>query len=120
MSLSTAAAAALRAAAVSTILSDPGSWDQWFEETRASVPNHLWKFYDPDDDVVFSEPVYPDKPTDLPIPDGVETIAQQAVKKEENRRLQDIYYNDYSIAMSQKKEWDSFNTVFQHCRGQIA
>lgn len=91
MSLSTVADAALRAAAVPTILSDLSSWDQWFEETRASFPSHLWKYFDPDVAVVFSEPVYPDKPADIPVPDGVETMAQQAARGEANRRLQNIY-----------------------------
>lgn len=60
--------------------------------------------FNPEVAVVFTEPVYPDKPVDIPVLDGVETAAQQAAWGEANRRLQDIYYKVYAIARVQKKE----------------
>lgn len=38
-------------------------------------------------------------------------MAQQAARREPNRRLQDIYYKDHAIARDKKKEWEHFNAV---------
>ena len=51
------------------ILSKPASWDQWYEDTKALVPSHMWKYFDPDSDAALSEPLEPVMPVEEPLSD---------------------------------------------------
>ena len=44
------------------ILYEELSWDQWYEDTKASVPSQMWKYFDLDSDIALTEPVEPVMP----------------------------------------------------------
>ncbi len=50
-------------------MSELVSWDQWYEDTKASLPSQMWKYFDPDSDAAITEPVEPVMPVDEPLPD---------------------------------------------------
>lgn len=45
------------------LLSDQSTWNRWYKNIKGSVPDYLWKYFDPDNDAVFVEPVAPVEPT---------------------------------------------------------
>ena len=56
------------------ILSEPASWEQWYQDTKASIPSQMWKYFDPDSNSALSEPVGPLMPVDEPLPDGIKPL----------------------------------------------
>ncbi|MCJ1429770.1 hypothetical protein MMC29_007685, partial [Sticta canariensis] len=54
------------------ILSETSTWERWYEDTRATVPGQLWKYFDPDSEAAITEPVPPFKPVDKPPSLGVD------------------------------------------------
>ena len=54
------------------ILTDPSSWDQWFEDTKASVPRRLCRYFDPDSDTIIEKPIEPERPIEKFVPEGNE------------------------------------------------
>ena len=55
------------------IFSEPASWDQWYEDTKASMPSQMWKYFDPDSNSAFTEVVDTLMPLDEPPPDRNES-----------------------------------------------
>lgn len=43
-----AAANTTATAAIVIILDDLSTWDPWYKQTRASIPLHLWRYFDSD------------------------------------------------------------------------
>ncbi|MCJ1423257.1 hypothetical protein MMC29_001139 [Sticta canariensis] len=67
------------------ILADISSWDQWFENIQATVPEQFWKYFDPDSKAVMLEPVAPiNQSKSLPLQGsshlGFEPLAWQGTK----------------------------------------
>lgn len=85
------------AAAAVTILSDPSTWDPWFEQTRASVPSHMWRYFDLDTNDTFTAPLPPVRLVDYPLPEGIETIRQLETRREENRARLDLYIREFPL-----------------------
>ena len=50
------------------LLSDQSTWDGWYENIKGSVPDYLWKYFDPDNDAIFPDPVAPVEPVMEPPP----------------------------------------------------
>lgn len=112
MSLSAADAAA------PVILSDPASWDPWYDQTRATVPEQLWTYFSPDSEEDYPVPQPPVKPIDE-VPEGAEPPNQRNAREARNQRRQDVYFKLYSIYRDEKKEWDQFNAAKAKLRTQI-
>ena len=106
-------------ASISVILSGPGDWEQWYEDTMTSVPRQMYKYFEPDTVAVLNEPVAPAKPVDEPAPEGVEAPQVRKARLDRNQRQQDVYYKEYNVHQHEKKDWDEFNRVDAKLRERI-
>ncbi|MCJ1347915.1 hypothetical protein MMC31_006145 [Peltigera leucophlebia] len=57
-----------KASVKEVLLSDQSTWDGWYENIKGSVPDYLWKYFDPDDAAIFVEPIPPVEPLIEPPP----------------------------------------------------
>ena len=101
------------------ILSDPSSWDQWYEDTLGTVPSQMCKYFEPDTEAVLIEPEPPVRPVDEPAPVGAETPQARKARLARNQREQDMYYKDYTVYQGEKREWDKFHDVDAKLRERI-
>ena len=93
-----------------TILADPTTWDNWLEETRASVPRSYWTFFDPDSDAVMLEPIAPILVVE-PAPEEPENNIVRAARLARNQREDDQYYKRYSLYRYDKKDWREYQKI---------
>ena len=101
------------------ILSDPSSWDQWYEDTRASVPQHLWEYFDPDSEAVMLRPIEPFRPVDEPPPEGAEPPQARNVCLSRNQRQEDLFYKDHASFSQNERKWDNAKEVEAKLRERI-
>ncbi len=78
------------------ILSKLASWDQWYEDTKASVSSQMWKYFDPDSDATLTKPVEPVMQVDGPSYDRNEPPQVQ------NARITETKGMKMSISSSSK------------------
>lgn len=101
------------------ILSGPSDWEQWYEETMATVPSPMYKYFEPDTVAVLVEPVALIRPVDEPTPKGAETPQARKARLERNLRQQDIFYKEYDVYRYEKTDWDEFHRVDAKLRERI-
>ncbi|MCJ1423731.1 hypothetical protein MMC29_001615 [Sticta canariensis] len=101
------------------ILSEHSTWDQWYEDTRATVPGQLWKYFDPDSVAVITEPVPPVKPVDDTPLERPEPPQVREAREARNNRKEDIYYKDYSIFTEDERKWDRYHDIEAKLRERI-
>ena len=93
-----------------TILADPVTWDNWLEETRASVPRTHWTLFDPDSNAVMLEPIAPVL-VEEPPPEEPENNIVRAARLARNQREDDQYYKRYSLYRDDKKDWSEYQKI---------
>ena len=49
------------------LFSDQSTWDRWYKNIKRSVPDYLWKYFNPDNDAIFVNPVAPVEPIMEPL-----------------------------------------------------
>lgn len=101
------------------ILSEPASWDQWYEDTKASVPSQMWKYFDPDSDAALTEPVEPVMPVDEPPPDGNEPPQVRNARITRNQRYEDVYFKRFQVFRENERKWDRYHEVDAKLRERI-
>ena len=101
------------------ILSEPASWDQWYEDTKASVPSQMWKYFDPDSDAALTEPVEPVMPVDEPPPDGNEPPQVRNARITRNQRHEDVYFKHFQVFRENERKWDKYHKVDAKLRERI-
>lgn len=101
------------------ILSEPTSWEQWYEDTRTSVPSQMWKYFDPDSDAVLTEPVKPVRPEDEPPPEGNEPPQARNARVARNHRREDVYYKEFGIFKESERKWDKYHDIDARLRERI-
>ena len=57
-----------KASVKNILLSDRSTWDGWYENIKGSVPDYLWKYFDPDNNAIFLDSVAPVEPIMKPLP----------------------------------------------------
>ena len=97
------------------LISDQSTLDGWYENIKGSVPDYLWKYLDPDNNVVFVEPVAPVEPAmELPplVPPPApgpatrnnqplrETPEQQASCELRYKEGMDMYFKRHSMHLT--------------------
>lgn len=106
-------------ASTPVILSSPNNWEQWYEDTIATVPRQMQKYFKPDTVAVLDEPEPPAKPVDEPAPDGVEAPQVRKARLERNHRQEDVYFKLYNVYQHESKAWEEFNRVDAKLRERI-
>ncbi len=101
------------------ILSEPGSWDQWYEDIKASVPSQMWKYFDPDSDAALTEPVEPLMAVDEPPPDGNEPPQVRNSRITRNQRYEDVYFKLFQVFREHERKWDRYHEVDAKLRERI-
>ena len=101
------------------ILSEPASWDQWYEDTKASVPSQMWKYFDPDTEAALIEPVEPEMPVDEPAPAGHEPPQVRNARISRNQRLEDLYFKRFQVFKEYERKWDKFHDIEAKLRERI-
>ena len=116
------------------LLSDQSTWDGWYENIKGSVPDYLWKYFDPDNDAVFVEPVAPVEPAmELPPPAAPpasgpatrnnqpqgETPEQRASRELRYKEGMDMYFKRHTIYRDDKKEWEYYHAIQTKLRDKI-
>lgn len=114
MSSSTAAAAAHL-----VILKDPTTWDPWYDQTRGSVPQQLWRYFSPESDLEFQEPNPPIEPIEEAPPEGAEPPNQQNAREIRNQRRQDVFFRAFTIYRENERKWELFNKESAKLREKI-
>ncbi len=94
------------------ILSVLTSWDQWYEDTKASVPSQMWKYFDPDSDAALTEPVEPLMPVDEPPQARNARITR-------NKWYEDVYFKLFQDFREHKRKWDRYHEVDAKLRKRI-
>ena len=121
------------------IFINQASWEPWFNSIRASVKDHLWRFFDPERLDAFPEPLtpillFPEQPPVAGIPSAtagpstrstpapgtvVETPAQQAARKLQNEKQLETYYKVVSAYSQLKWDWEKIADAQAKLRDQI-
>lgn len=117
------------------LLSDQSTWDTWYETIKAAVPEPLWKYFDPDSEVVFPERITPAVPQLEPASEtpalssgsstrstqtpASETADQQAAREARYTKALDTHVKLLSIYRVAKKDWDNYHTTVTKLRGKI-
>ncbi|MCJ1263357.1 hypothetical protein MMC22_003227 [Lobaria immixta] len=113
------ASSAARARMDLVILSEPASWDQWFEETKASVPSQMWRYFDPDSDATLTELVEPVMPVDEPLLAGNEPSQARNARISRNQRLEDVYFKRFGVFRENERKWDRYHEIEAKLRERI-
>ncbi len=79
------------------ILSEQASWDPCYEDTKASVPSQMWKYFDQDSDAALTEPMEPVMPVDEPPPDGNKPPQVRNACITRNQRYEDVYFKLFQV-----------------------
>ncbi|MCJ1265825.1 hypothetical protein MMC22_005706 [Lobaria immixta] len=114
------------------LLSDQSTWDAWYETIKAAVPDPVWQYFDPDSEVVFSEPIKPTAPQPEAPPESppqssgpstrstqtvaAETAEQQAAREARFDKALTMYATRLNIYRIEKKDWDDYHTRHQASR----
>ncbi len=85
------------------ILSEPASWDQWYEDTKTSVPSQMWKYFDSDRDAAVTEPVEPLMPVDEAPPDENKPPQVGNACVTRDQRYEDVYLKLFHIFREHKR-----------------
>ena len=101
------------------ILSEPASWDQWYEDTKASVPSQMWRYFDPGSDATLTEPVEPVMPVDEPPPAGNEPPQARNARISRNQRLEDVYFKRFGVFKENERKWDRYHEIEAKLRERI-
>lgn len=109
-------------AAKDVILSDSSTYYQWYENTRGFVPNHLWRYFDPESNAVFIEPIEPVEPVNesssshpsRSVASGTrastETLEQQSQREDQHyRERMEIYFKRHNIYRDTIRQWEKYN-----------
>lgn len=112
-------AAAVKVRIDAVILFEPALWDQWFEDTKASVPSQMWKYFDPDNDAALTEPVEPIMPVDKPPPAGNKPPQAQNARVSRNQRLKDVYFKLFGVFKENERKWDRYHKIDAKLRERI-
>ena len=124
----------VRASVKDVLLSDQSTWDGWYENIKGSVPDYLWKYFDPDGDAVFVEPIPPVEPVIEPPPvvpasfagpstrstqPPAETPEHQAGRESRYKENMDMYFKRHTIYRDVKKEWEYYHATQTKLRDKI-
>ena len=115
------------------LLSDQSTWDGWYENIKGSVPDYLWKYFDPDNDAIFVDPVAPVEPVMEPPPEMPppapgpttrnapqgETPEQRASRESRYKEDMDMYFKRHTIYRDAKKEWEYYHAIQTKLRDKI-
>ena len=101
------------------ILSEPASWDQWYDDNKASVPSQIWKYSDLDSDVALNEPVESVMPVDEPLLDGNELPQVWNARIMRNQRYEDVYFKLFQVFKENQKKWERYHEVDAKLRERI-
>lgn len=123
-----------KASVKDVLLTDQSTWDPWYETIKSSVPEPLWKYFDPDGSAVYLEPIEPielvrDQPQETPASSSghstqsTQTLAdtpdQQAARAARYKENMDIYFKQYQIYQGAKRDWTDYHTVTTKLRDKI-
>ena len=122
-------------AAKDVILSDSNTYYQWYENIRGSVPNHLWRYFDPDGEAIFVEPVPPIEPVDEPPPTitasgsaahgtrasraPTETPEQRTARQSLFKEQMEMYFKRHAIYRDTLRQWEKYNECEAKLRERI-
>ena len=119
------------------IFINQATWEPWFNSIRASVKDHLWRFFDPEGLNVFHEPLahilpFPEQPpvagisaagpsTRSTLAPGtvVKTPAQQAARKLRNKKQLETHYKAVSTYSQLKRDWEKIANAQAKLRDRI-
>ncbi len=101
------------------ILSEPTSWDQCYEDTKASLPSQMWKYLDPDSDSPLIEPVEPLMLVDKSSPDGNESPQVRNARITRKQRYEDVYFKQFPVLREHKRKWDRYHEVDTKLKDRI-
>ncbi|MCJ1426395.1 hypothetical protein MMC29_004298 [Sticta canariensis] len=118
------------------ILGDSSTYNQWYSNIKDSVPSHLWRYFDPVGNAVFTEPVPPIQPVceeALPLPPVAasghstrssqtlgETPDQQAARENARYREQlDTYSKLHAIYRDDRIQWEKYCETDSKLRDRI-
>ncbi len=101
------------------ILSEPASWEQWYQDTKASMPSQMWKYFDPDSHAALTEPVEPLMPVDEPLPDGNKPLQVRNARITRNKRYGDVYFKLFQVLREHERKWDRYHKIDAKLREPI-
>ncbi|MCJ1346517.1 hypothetical protein MMC31_004734, partial [Peltigera leucophlebia] len=122
-----------KASVKDVLLSDQSTWDGWYENIKGSVPDYLWKYFDPDDAAIFVEPIPPVEPLIEPPPHPAptsgpttrnsqppgETPEHRAGRESKYKEDMDMYFKRHTIYRDARKEWEYYHAVQTKLRDKI-
>ena len=86
------------------ILPKPALWDQWYKDTKASMPIRLWKSFDPDSNAALTEPVEPVMLVDESLSEGNEPPQVWNAHITKNQRYEDVYFKLFQVFRENEKK----------------
>ncbi len=92
-------------------LSEPASWDQRYEDTKASESSQMWKYFGPDSDAALTGSMEPLMPLDEPYPDGNEQPQVRNACITRNQRYKDVYFKRFQVFREHERKWDRYHEV---------
>ena len=101
------------------IISQPASWDQWYEDTNASLPSQMWKYFGPNSDASLTEPVEHVLPVDEPPPDGNKPSLFWNARITRNQRYEDVYFKLFQVFRENEMKLDRYHEVDDKLRKRI-
>ena len=101
------------------ILSDPSTFDQWYDNIRGSVPENLWRYFNTESDDVYDEPIAPVRPVNEPPPDQNEAPQSRKARADRNKDAMEIFYKEFGIHEFERRKWAKYLDVEAELRDRI-
>ncbi len=101
------------------IFPEPASWDQWYKDTKASLPSQMWKYFDPDSNAALNELLEPVITVDDPLSDGNEPPQVWSACVTRNQRYEDVYSKPFKVFRDNERKWDRYHEVDDKLKERI-
>ncbi|MCJ1349118.1 hypothetical protein MMC31_007354 [Peltigera leucophlebia] len=122
-----------KASVKDVLLLDQSTWDRWYKNIKGSVPDYLWKYFDPDNAAIFVEPIPPVEPVIEPLPHPAPTLGpttrnsqppgetpeHRAGRESKYKEDMDMYFKRHTIYRDARKEWEYYHAVQTKLRDKI-
>ena len=114
-----------KASVKNVLFSDKSIWDGWYTNIKGSVPDYLWKYFDPNGAAIFVDPIPLVEPVIEPPPQLAPTLGpttrntQPPEETPEHRagcesrykKDMDMYFKRHTIYRDARKKWEYYHAV---------